>query len=116
DKRLEVPSPTFTLIQSYALPRFPLVHADLYRISEPRELVELGFEEAIEGAAALLEWPDRANGMLPTDRLDIAFHLVPASGPSHREARVTAFGSFAGRMERLFAIWRFLDQAGLADA
>src|SRR6266852_7702998 len=56
DKRLEVPSPTFTLIQSYALPRFPLVHADLYRISEPRELVELGFEEAIEGAAALLEW------------------------------------------------------------
>src|SRR5262249_16048190 len=71
DERLEVPSPTFTLIQSYALPQFPLVHADLYRISEPRELAELGIEEAIEGAAALLEWPDRADGLLPADRLDI---------------------------------------------
>ena len=116
DERLEVPSPTFTLIQSYALPRFPLVHADLYRISEPRELVELGFEEAIEGAAALLEWPDRANGLLAPDRLDIAFHLVPTRGPSYREASVTAFGSFAERTERLFTIWRFLEQAGLADA
>src|SRR5215468_257025 len=80
DERLEVPSPTFTLIQSYALPQFPLVHADLYRISEPRELAELGIEEAIEGAAALLEWPDRADGLLPADRLDIALHLAPTVG------------------------------------
>jgi tRNA threonylcarbamoyl adenosine modification protein YjeE len=116
DERLEVPSPTFTLIQTYALPRFPLVHADLYRISEPRELVELGFEEAMEGAATLLEWPDRASGLLPPDRLDIAFHLVPALGPGHREARITALGSFAARTERLIAIWRFLEQSGLAHA
>ena len=116
DKRLEVPSPTFTLIQSYALPRFPLVHADLYRISEPRELVELGFEEAIEGAAALLEWPDRVSGLLPADRLDIAFHLAPTLGPSYRGTCVTAFGAFAARTERLFSVWRFLEQARLADA
>jgi tRNA threonylcarbamoyl adenosine modification protein YjeE len=115
DERLEVPSPTFTFIQSYALPRFPLVHADLYRISEPRELAELGFEEAIEGAAALLEWPDRANGLLPPDRLDIGFHLAPALGPSCRDVRITAFGSFVARTERLFTIWRFLAQAGYGD-
>src|SRR5438067_8327908 len=100
DERLEVPSPTFTLIQSYALPRFPLVHADLYRISEPRELVEIGLEEAIEGAVALLEWPDRAGGLLPADRLDIAFHLAPTLGSDYRQACITAFGSFAVRTER----------------
>jgi len=115
DERLEVPSPTFTLIQSYALPRLPLVHADLYRVSEARELVELGFEEAIEGAATLLEWPDRAAGMLPADRLDIAFHLVPELGPNCREARITAFGSFVGRTTRMFTVWRFLEQSGFRD-
>ncbi len=116
DERLEVPSPTFTLIQSYALPQFPLVHADLYRISEPRELAELGIEEAIEGAAALLEWPDRADGLLPADRLDIALHLAPTVGPTYREATVTALGSLATRMARTFAIWRFLEQAGFGGA
>src|SRR5436853_3095838 len=44
DHRVEVPSPTFTLVQTYALPRFTVVHGDLYRVSEPRELIELGFE------------------------------------------------------------------------
>src|SRR5438552_5851998 len=116
DERLEVPSPTFTLVQGYALPRFPVVHADLYRISDPRELAELGFEEAIEGAAALLEWPDRASGLLPADRLDIAFHLAPTLGPSYRETCVTAFGSFAARTERMLRVWRFLELAGFADA
>src|SRR6201981_574341 len=46
DERLEVPSPTFTLVQTYALPRFAVVHGDLYRVSEPHEVVELGLEEA----------------------------------------------------------------------
>src|SRR6202035_1862508 len=64
DEHLEVPSPTFTLVQTYALPRFPVVHGDLYRVSEPRELLELGFEDA-EGAAVLLEWPDRMGDALP---------------------------------------------------
>ena len=46
DPELEVPSPTFTLMQNYEGPRFPIVHADLYRIGEPDELVELGWEDA----------------------------------------------------------------------
>jgi tRNA threonylcarbamoyl adenosine modification protein YjeE len=116
DERLEVPSPTFTLIQTYALPRLPLVHADLYRVSEARELVELGFEEAIEGAATLLEWPDRAAGLLPADRLDIALHLVPELGPNYREARITALGSFVARTARMFTVWRFLEQSGFREA
>src|SRR5689334_24219727 len=57
---IEVPSPTFTLMQSYELPRFPLVHADLYRLNGPSELSELGVDDVAENSVVLLEWPDRA--------------------------------------------------------
>src|SRR6478672_8884363 len=60
DPRLEVPSPTFTLMQSYAGPRFAIVHADLYRIGGADELAELGWEEAAEDSLVLVEWPERA--------------------------------------------------------
>ena len=79
---IEVPSPTFTLIQSYDLPRFTLVHADFYRLSEPHELDELGFDEFGPGAVTIIEWPDRAGDRLPADRIDIAFTLSPRQGPS----------------------------------
>ena len=90
DESVEVPSPTFTLMQAYELPRFNLVHADLYRLSGPAELAELGFEDIAAGAVTLLEWPDRAAGFLPADRLDIALTLSPREGamlpqrPHHR--------------------------------
>src|SRR5919198_5383692 len=77
DPAIEVPSPTFTLLQTYELPQFPLVHADLYRVSGSSELAELGFDDLPAGAVVLLEWPDRAAGFLPPDRLDIALTLVP---------------------------------------
>ncbi|HYS48627.1 MAG TPA: tRNA (adenosine(37)-N6)-threonylcarbamoyltransferase complex ATPase subunit type 1 TsaE, partial [Xanthobacteraceae bacterium] len=116
DERLDVPSPTFTLVQTYALPRFPLVHGDLYRVSEPRELVELGFEDAGEGAAVLLEWPDRAADLLPSDRLDIGFSLAATLGLNARHARITGYGAFAARVGRLAAVRRFLDESGFGDA
>src|SRR5262249_13415682 len=58
DETVEVPSPTFTLMQLYDLPRFPLVHIDLYRISGPDELAELGLQDLPPGAVVLMEWPD----------------------------------------------------------
>jgi len=116
DVGISVPSPTFTLIQSYELPQFPVVHADLYRLSGPGELAELGFDDLPKSAIVLLEWPDRAAGFLPPDRMDVAFTLAPQSGPEHRHARVTGYGSFAPRVERIAAIRRFLDATGLADA
>jgi tRNA threonylcarbamoyl adenosine modification protein YjeE len=116
DAAVEVPSPTFTLMQTYDLPRFPLVHADLYRLSAPGELAELGFDDLPEQAVMLLEWPDRAAGHLPPDRLDIAFTLAPQSGPDYRDARITGHGALAARAERIVAARKFLDRAGFAAA
>jgi len=59
DPGLEVPSPTFTLLQGYDLPCGPVVHADFYRLGGGQELVELGWDEITEGAVALVEWPER---------------------------------------------------------
>ncbi|QIG53118.1 tRNA (adenosine(37)-N6)-threonylcarbamoyltransferase complex ATPase subunit type 1 TsaE [Altererythrobacter sp. BO-6] len=60
----EVPSPTFTIIETYTAPplRIPVVHADFYRLDDPAELRELGLDDYREGAALLAEWPDKAGG------------------------------------------------------
>src|SRR6476659_6992698 len=116
DETLDVPSPTFTLVQTYALPRFAVVHADLYRVSHAGELAELGVDEAAENAVVLLEWPDRAAEVLPADRLDIAFTLAPHLGSNQRNAELTAHGAFVPRLKRLAAIRQFLAAEGLAEA
>lgn len=88
----DVPSPTFTLIQTYETPDLLITHADLYRLDEPEDLRELGLGEALDEGAVLMEWPDRM-GALPADRLDIVLSLEgdPASGT--RGVRLTAHGS-----------------------
>ena len=116
DETLDVPSPTFTLVQTYALPRVTVVHADLFRVGRTSELTELGIDEAAADAVVLLEWPDRAAEALPPDRLDIAFTLAPHLGPNQRQAELTAHGTFVPRLERLAAIRHFLAAEGLADA
>jgi tRNA threonylcarbamoyl adenosine modification protein YjeE len=116
DPAIPVPSPTFTLLQSYELPPFPVVHADLYRLEGPGELAELGFDDLPKGAVVLLEWPDRAAGFLPPDRVDVAFTLAPHLGPEHRYARVTGYGAFAPRIERIGVVRRFLDATEFAEA
>jgi tRNA threonylcarbamoyl adenosine modification protein YjeE len=115
DQGIEVPSPTFTLIQSYELPRFPVVHADLYRLSGPAELAELGFDDLPPDAVVLLEWPDRAGSFLPGDRLDLALTLSQPLGGDYRKVRVTGYGSFAARAQRIGAIHAFLGESGFAD-
>ena len=116
DGTLDVPSPTFTLVQTYALPRFTVVHADLYRVGHPGELAELGVDDDAANSVVLLEWPDRAGDVLPPDRLDIALTLVSQGGPNQRHAELTGYGSFAARLERLAIIRQFLADEGLGDA
>ena len=89
----DVPSPTFTLVQFYVGPRFPLAHFDLYRLVRPEEAYEIGLDEALEDGAALIEWPERLEGRLPPDRLDIEIALVGEG----RGARLTAHGAWEGR-------------------
>src|SRR5690242_18304595 len=116
DETIEVPSPTFTLLQSYELPRFTLVHFDLYRITSAAELAELGFDDVPDSAVVLIEWPDRAAGALPANRLDIAFSLAPAAGANVREVRYTGYGAFAARAERMALLRGFIDEAGFGQA
>jgi N-acetylmuramate 1-kinase len=116
DERLEVPSPTFTLVQVYDLPGYAVVHADLYRVDEPDELTEIGFSDLARNAIVLVEWPDRAIGLVPPDRLDVEFVLDSDRGPTYRTARITAHGAFAARLPRLTAIPRFLEEASFGDA
>ncbi len=116
DQTVEVPSPTFTFIQTYELPRFPLVHADLYRVGGTAELAELGFDDLPEGAVVLLEWPDRAAGFLPPDRFDVTFTLAPSLGAEVRNARFTGYGAFAERAQRIARVRDFLDESGFGAA
>jgi tRNA threonylcarbamoyl adenosine modification protein YjeE len=69
-----VPSPTFTLVQSYETPRLVVRHYDLYRIERAGEMAELGLDEALDDGAVLIEWPERAGDFLPQDALHV--HLV----------------------------------------
>jgi tRNA threonylcarbamoyl adenosine modification protein YjeE len=116
DDALEVPSPTFTLVQAYDLPPFPLLHADLYRISDASELEEIGLSPLPEGTVALVEWPERAGHALGPDRIDIAFNHRPALGSTARSAEITGHGKPAAVVERLKALRQFLIEAGLGEA
>jgi N-acetylmuramate 1-kinase len=116
DPELEVPSPTFTLMQLYDAPAFPIVHCDLYRLASPEELAELGWEEAAAGALVMVEWADRAGDALPPDRLDVGFILEPEEGPEHRVAVITGYGRWAQRVAVMKAIDRLLGNAGWREA
>lgn len=85
----DVPSPTFTLVQTYEDAAGDIWHADLYRLSHPDEVIELGLDEAFAAAICLVEWPDRLGSLAPKD----AIHITLADLDNGRRATLT----FAGR-------------------
>ena len=112
DPEHEVPSPTFTLVQTYESERLGLAHFDLYRLSAPEELDELGFEHLVEAGAALVEWPQRAMERLPAERLEVSL-AEPGSGDSEtRDVLVSGHGIWAARARRLEAMHELIRDAG----
>jgi tRNA threonylcarbamoyladenosine biosynthesis protein TsaE len=91
----DVPSPTFTLVQFYEGPRLKVAHFDLYRLTDPDEAYEIGLDEALEDGAVVIEWPERLQGRLPPDRLDVQIALDGTG----RRARLTPHGAWIGRVE-----------------
>jgi tRNA threonylcarbamoyladenosine biosynthesis protein TsaE len=92
--RGEVPSPTYTILETYEGLRLPLVHADFYRLEDPSEVAELGLDDYREGAALLAEWPDHAGGFADEPGcLSLALEKVGEG----REAVVSAGESWQGR-------------------
>lgn len=114
----EIPSPTFTLVQTYDTPRLTVAHFDLYRLGDASELAELGLDHALQQGIAVIEWPERAGEALPDSRLQIALEeAAPAPGgtmrnPDLRSAMLTGYGDWAPRLERLHAVHRLIAEAG----
>lgn len=107
----EIPSPTFTLVQSYATARMKVVHADLYRLNDQSELMELGLDPPPGDAAVLVEWPERAGDALDGDRLDVVLGdagAVPGDEGSLRDIRLVGHGTWERRAERVAAMYRLV--------
>jgi len=96
---IEVPSPSFTLVQDYELGALTIRHIDLYRLQRPVEVDELGLLAPAADEAWLIEWPERAPALLPADRLDVSL----AQGPQP-EARVARLVAGPGWVDRLAAL------------
>ena len=95
-RRIEVPSPTFTLMQTYELPRFPVVHADLYRLRARASSPSSASTMCPRTPWCCWNGRTAPPAFLPPDRLDIAFTLAPQHGAEHRNARVTGYGTLRG--------------------
>lgn len=91
----DIPSPTYTLVQTYETKALELRHADLHRLSDPEEIDELGLFETPDSAAVLIEWPERLGDHAPPRRLEIALSLPGGrgAGAAGRRAEIRAHGS-----------------------
>ena len=98
----DVPSPTFTLVQLYDTDKGTIWHFDLYRLKQPDEVYELGFEEALSDGISLIEWPERAERLYPRNRLEI--RITAGDTPDERRVALIPHGDWNERLENLS--WR----------
>lgn len=93
-----VPSPTFTLVQSYETSKLPVRHFDLYRVERESDLFELGLEDAMDEGAIIVEWPENAFGQLPDSALKVELH--PSAGEA-RMARLSGGARWSEFLEQI---------------
>jgi tRNA threonylcarbamoyladenosine biosynthesis protein TsaE len=96
----EVPSPTFTLVQTYDSDRGTIWHIDAYRLKHPDEIWELGFEDALVDGILLIEWPERLGPHLPARRLDVILAPGETATGRHVQLSGTAGTDWADRLGR----------------
>ena len=108
---LDVPSPTFTLVQAYG-GRHPVSHFDLYRLSDPSELTELGLGEALETGIALVEWPENGGDLASSASIVVELAVSETGG---RRVAIAARGEAVDRVSRTLALRDFLVGADLAE-
>ncbi len=106
DPDAEVPSPTYPIVQTYETPRVDIAHFDLYRVSDPSELDEIGFHDALTKSLTIVEWPDRADTIPAADRIDVT--LEETADPSTRHLTLSGHGTWGERLARLRTIHGFL--------
>jgi hypothetical protein len=110
----DVPSPTFSLAQAYENDRLNLTHFDFYRLADPAETSEVGLEEALERGVAIVEWPERAGGLLGPDVVEIGFE---ANGDRDgRHVRISTGDRARSRLNRAIESFRFLGGRIAPDA
>jgi tRNA threonylcarbamoyladenosine biosynthesis protein TsaE len=95
----EVPSPTFTLLQTYQRAPAPVWHFDLYRLARPDEVYELGFEDALGEGIVLIEWAERLGPLLPAERLELRFDF--AERDQARRVALIGTGAWVERLRNL---------------
>ena len=76
-RKEEVPSPTFTLLQTYDTPLAEVFHFDFYRLKNPEEAYEIGIEDAFKDGISLIEWPEKIGALLPRQAINIYFEMTP---------------------------------------
>jgi len=96
----DVPSPTFTLVQTYDTGTIEIWHADLYRLTHPDEVEELGLADAFDNAICLVEWPDRLSDLAPDNALLLSFSQGEA--PQTRHVDITADAHWHDRLAEAF--------------
>lgn len=94
----EVPSPTFTLLQTYSAPAFDIYHYDLYRLEKPAEIFELGVEEAFYSGVSLVEWPERMGAFSPRNMWNVQIEMTEDG------RRITVFTTDENKQKRLLNV------------
>ncbi|MEQ8198078.1 MAG: tRNA (adenosine(37)-N6)-threonylcarbamoyltransferase complex ATPase subunit type 1 TsaE [Clostridiaceae bacterium] len=88
-----ITSPTFTIVNEYHSGKIPLFHFDVYRVSDPDEIMAIGFDEYIFGnGVTLIEWANYIEDILPEEFVHINISKLPEAGETYRKVKITAYG------------------------